>query len=98
MRLTDVIIGGADLVDVLQQFGEETMWVLGVGAIPPNPSELLGSPLKAKTVRDLEAGFDCVLLDAPPLIPVTDPAIVSTVAGGALVVVGSGIVHRERPR
>lgn len=96
--LTDILIGRADLTDVLQQFGETSMWVLGAGAIPPNPSELLGSPIMANTLRELEARFDHVLIDAPPLLPVTDAAILTTIAGGALVVVGAGVVHKEHLR
>ena len=96
--LTDILIGRTEIGDVLQQFGETTMWALGAGAIPPNPSELLGSPIMAETLHELEGRFDYVLIDAPPLLPVTDAAILSTVAGGAVVVVGSGVVHKEHLR
>jgi len=96
--LTDILIGRTEMTDVLQQFGETSMWVLGAGAIPPNPSELLGSAVMANIIRKLEARFDYVLIDAPPLLPVTDAAILSTVVGGAVVVVGSGVVHKEHLR
>jgi len=96
--LTDVLIGRAEMTELLQQFGETSLWVLGAGAIPPNPSELLGTPVMADTIRELEARFDYVLIDAPPLLPVTDAAVLSTVAGGAVVVVGSGVVHKEHLR
>ncbi len=96
--LTDVLIKRAELGDVLQQFGSTNMWVLGAGAIPPNPSEMLGSPAMRTTIGELEARFDYVLVDAPPLLPVTDAAVLSTVVGGALVVVGAGVVHKEHLR
>jgi len=96
--LTDVLISRADLGDVLQQFGSSSLWVLGSGGIPPNPSELLGSPVMASTLKALEARFDYVLIDAPPLLPVTDAAVLSTHAGGALVVVGVGIVNKDHLR
>lgn len=96
--LTDVLIGRADLTDVLQQFGESTLWVLGAGGIPPNPSELLGSSVMAQTVKALEARFDYVLIDAPPLLPVTDAAVLSTHVGGALVVVGAGVINKDNLR
>jgi Mrp family chromosome partitioning ATPase len=51
-----------------------------------------------ETLRELEARFDHVLIDAPPLLPVTDAAILSTLVGGAIVVVGAGIVTREQLR
>lgn len=96
--LTDVLIDRANLSEVLQQFGSSTLWVLGSGGIPPNPSELLGSPVMATTIKALEDRFDYVLIDAPPLLPVTDAAVLSTLVGGALVVVGAGIVTKDHLR
>ena len=93
--LTDVLIGHADVREALQRFTEADVWVLGSGPIPPNPSELLGSDLMEATLRELESRFDVVILDAPPLLPVTDAAVLSTLAGGTLVVVGAGIVDRD---
>jgi tyrosine-protein kinase len=96
--LTDVLIYRADLTEVLQPFGHTTLTVMGAGQIPPNPSELLGSKTMIDTLRELEARFDHVLIDAPPLLPVTDAAILSTLVGGAIVVVGAGIATREQLR
>lgn len=93
--LTDVLIGRTDLSTVLQPFGEHTLAVLGAGAIPPNPSELLGSPAMKETLAQLRERFDYVLIDAPPLLPVTDAAVTSTVVDGVVLVVGSGIAHRD---
>ena len=94
--LTNVLIGQADLADVLQPFGSANIQVLGAGQIPPNPSELLGSEAMSRTVRELENMFDYVILDAPPLLPVTDAAVLSTITGGVVVVVGCDIVHKEQ--
>lgn len=96
--ITDVLIGRAELSDVLQQVGDRTMWVVGSGRIPPNPSEMVGSPMMVKTILELETRFDYVLIDAPPLLPVTDAAIISSVVRGSLVVVGAGIVTKEQLR
>ena len=93
--LTDVLIGHAELDDVLQPWGDGAMQVLACGTIPPNPSELLGSDGMRRVLADLEARFDHVLVDAPPLLPVTDAAILSRLVGGAVVVVGARRVHRE---
>jgi capsular exopolysaccharide synthesis family protein len=94
--LTNVLIGQAELEDVLQPFGGSNIQVLGAGQIPPNPSELLGSEAMARTVRELESKFDYVIIDAPPLLPVTDAAVLSTITGGVVVVVGCDIVHKEQ--
>lgn len=90
--LTDVLINSAELDDVLQPFRTGLM-LLGAGATPPNPSELLGSSAMRALVADLEARFDYVIIDAPPLLPVTDAAILATVADGVIVVVGAGVAQ-----
>jgi succinoglycan biosynthesis transport protein ExoP len=92
--LTDVLIGRAQLKDVLQPWGNRNMFVLPAGQIPPNPSELLGSRTMVTLLKELEAEFDTVLIDAPPLLPVTDSAVLSKSAGGAILVVSSGRAHR----
>lgn len=94
--LTDLLIGRVDLADILQPYGKHQLALLGAGQIPPNPSELLGSPAMRECLRELSEKFDYVLLDAPPMLPVTDSAVLSTLADGAVVVVGSGLVTREQ--
>lgn len=94
--LTDVLIGRTELHDVLQTFGRTNIGVLGAGQLPPNPSELLGSDAMRRTIERLEGMFDYVLVDAPPLLPVTDAAVLSTITGGIMVVVGCGVVRREQ--
>jgi capsular exopolysaccharide synthesis family protein len=93
--LTNVLIGEVDVQDVLQPFGE-SLTVLGAGTIPPNPSELLGSQAMAHLLSQLEDRFDYVIIDAPPLLPVTDAAVLAKLADGAIVVVGSKIIKREQ--
>lgn len=92
--LTNVLIGEFDLDDVLQPFAPGVT-VLGAGPIPPNPSELLGSDAMRSLLDELRARFDHVIIDAPPLLPVTDAAVVSRVADGAILVVGAGVIKRE---
>jgi succinoglycan biosynthesis transport protein ExoP len=92
--LTDLLISRAELADVLQPWGRGNLAVLPAGTIPPNPSELLGSRAMASLIRTLESEFDVVILDLPPLLPVTDAAIVSKLTRGALVVVAAGRTHK----
>ena len=94
--LTDVLIGRVALKDVAQRFGEHRLMVIGSGATPPNPSELLGSePMKA-VLDDLRGRFDYVVIDAPPLLPVTDAAVLSTQTDGTVLVAGADIVNRDQ--
>jgi succinoglycan biosynthesis transport protein ExoP len=93
--LTNVLIGEAEIDDVTQSFGD-SLTVLGAGTIPPNPSELLGSQAMAHLLAYLEERFDYVIIDAPPLLPVTDAAVLAKLADGAIIVVGSKIIKREQ--
>ncbi|APF40480.1 polysaccharide biosynthesis tyrosine autokinase [Neomicrococcus aestuarii] len=88
--LTDVLAGQAELDDVLQDFEPvPNLQVLAAGRIPPNPSELLASKTMGKLLEDLsERAF--VIIDAPPLLPVTDGAVLAKASDGALIVVKAG--------
>ncbi|WIE65405.1 polysaccharide biosynthesis tyrosine autokinase [Curtobacterium sp. MCLR17_036] len=92
--LTDVLIGRAEIEDVAQPWGRGNLVVLPAGPIPPNPSELLGSRAMQDLIAALEQQFDYVLFDAPPLLPVTDAAILAKKASGAIVAVASGRTHK----
>jgi capsular exopolysaccharide synthesis family protein len=94
--LTTVLVGRASLDDALQQWGDAGLLVLPSGATPPNPSELLGSQGMADLLRELESRVDLVLIDAPPLLPVTDAAVLSVIASGSLLVVRHGRTRREQ--
>jgi polysaccharide biosynthesis transport protein len=96
--LTNLLIGDASYDDVLQPLGSTNVTVLAAGPIPPNPSELLGSPAMKGVVEHLTSTFDHVIFDAPPLLPVTDAAVLGRHAGGVVVVVGAGIVRRDQVR
>lgn len=96
--LTDVLVGRAQPSDVITRWGDTNLYVLPAGRIPPNPSELLGSKSMANLIASLEKSFDVVLFDAPPLLPVTDAAILATKAGGALLIVAAGRAHKTQLR
>lgn len=88
--LTDVLAGRVQFAEVVQPWGESELFVLTCGSIPPNPSELLGSRNMITLMADAGRDFDLVLIDTPPLLPVTDAAVVSAHADGVLLVVRQG--------
>ncbi|GAA5093729.1 hypothetical protein GCM10025760_24240 [Microbacterium yannicii] len=94
--LTDVLIGRARITDVMLPWGNRSLYVLPAGKIPPNPSELLGSKNMHTLLEVLERDFDVVLCDAPPLLPVTDAAILAKATSGAIVVVSAGRTNRHQ--
>lgn len=93
--LTDVLIGRAELADVLQKWGRGKFYALPSGRVPPNPSELLGSMAMSRLLEQLTSQFDYVLIDAPPLLLVTDAAVVSKLTGGAILVAASGATKKQ---
>jgi succinoglycan biosynthesis transport protein ExoP len=87
---TTVLLDHADVHDALQQLGPGLPAVLTAGQLPPNPSELLGSRRMANLLAELRAAFEVVLIDCAPLLPVTDPMVISQFADGVLVIARSG--------
>ena len=94
--LTDVLIGRVRVGDVMLPWGGRSLFVLPAGKIPPNPSELLGSKQMATLLDVLERDFDVVLCDAPPLLPVTDAAVLARGTSGAILVASAGKVTRHQ--
>ncbi|MGN8132649.1 polysaccharide biosynthesis tyrosine autokinase [Paenarthrobacter sp. 22069] len=87
--LTTALLDSTYMDDVLQPWGDDNLYVLTSGQIPPNPSELLGSKEMSQLLDELESAFDIVIIDAPPLLPVTDAAVLSRHGAGVLLVVGA---------
>jgi tyrosine-protein kinase len=96
--LTSVLIGEVDLDHVVQNWGPDGLQVLASGPIPPNPSELLGSAAMERAVRDARAKYELVIIDTPPLLPVTDAAVTSVLADGVILMVRYGKTARDEIR
>ncbi|MDQ0613803.1 succinoglycan biosynthesis transport protein ExoP [Microbacterium sp. W4I4] len=93
--LTDVLIGRVDVADALQKWGKNELFVLTSGRIPPNPSELLGSTAMTQVLKPLGEYFDYVLIDAPPLLLVTDAAVLGRKTRGVILVAASGKTKKQ---
>jgi capsular exopolysaccharide synthesis family protein len=91
-----VLAGSASLDGSLQKTAFQGVTVLASGAIPPNPSELLGSFAAKKVLDELRAHFDFVVIDSSPLLAVTDAAILAAGADGTLIVARYGETKREQ--
>lgn len=86
--LTTVLLGQTTPDEVIQQWGTSGVHVMPAGAIPPNPSELLGSQPMEDLFATLVEDYDFVLVDSPPVMSVIDAVIVQKLTGGILMVVG----------
>jgi succinoglycan biosynthesis transport protein ExoP len=91
--LTTVMTNEATLEEALQPWGPDNLKVLLSGDLPPNPSELLGSSQAEALFRSITEKFDVTIFDCPPLLPVTDAALLAKSLGGAILVVGTGRVE-----
>lgn len=69
--------------------------VLPGGPIPPNPAELVGSKRMKHLIEELSRQFDVVLIDTPPIIAVTDAAIIAQEVDGVILVLASGEVNKD---
>jgi capsular exopolysaccharide synthesis family protein len=87
--LTDVLLNQITIERAIQPIGP-TLDVLPSGPLPPNPSELLGSNRMVKLLAMLRGRYDVILIDAAPLLPVTDAAVLAPRVDGVLVLVRHG--------
>jgi protein-tyrosine kinase len=69
--------------------------IITSGIIPPNPSELLGSNTMKELLEALRTAYDIILIDTPPILPVTDAKVLSAVADGIILVLKSGSTEVE---
>ncbi|UJL31478.1 polysaccharide biosynthesis tyrosine autokinase [Mycolicibacterium vanbaalenii] len=91
-----VLSGGVELSEALQKTRFPGLTVLTSGAIPPNPSELLGSLAAKKLLSELRSQFDYVVVDSTPLLAVTDAAILAAGADGVLLIARYGHTKRDQ--
>ena len=87
--LSNLLAERLTLDKVVKPSGIENLSILTCGAIPPNPSELLGSQRMRDLIKLLSQQYDLVLFDSPPVITVTDTAVLSPQVDGLVLVVKS---------
>ncbi|MDU7286526.1 polysaccharide biosynthesis tyrosine autokinase [Corynebacterium kroppenstedtii] len=88
--LSTALAGDADVADVLQETEITGLDVLAAGVTPPNPGELLGSQAFRHILDELRERYDWVIVDTPPILPVTDGALVATTVDAVIVAVRYG--------
>ena len=93
--LTTVLLGRVTLESAMQTVETPGLEVLASGSLPPNPSEILQTTAMSTLVANLHADYDMVIIDAPPLLPVTDAALLASLSDGAILVVRHGSTKRE---
>lgn len=96
--LTSVILQQGDAPLPLQPTGVPGLSLLTSGPLPPRPADLLGSRRMEALIGRLQAEADVVLFDTPPVIAVTDAAVLATRMDGVLLVLQAGKTRRDRAR
>jgi capsular exopolysaccharide synthesis family protein len=94
--LSGVLVGNVRVEEAVQPWGVHGLYVLTSGQLAPNPAELLGSKAMSDLVAKVKTDFDKVIIDTPPLLPVTDAALCSAAADGVVMVVRWGRTSRTQ--
>ncbi len=93
--LSDLLANDLPLDEVVQQHPNlPSLYVLTSGAIPPMPAELLASERFARLIEQMRKQFDYILIDAPPVLIVTDPLLLALAADGIVLVVRAGVTTK----
>jgi len=93
--LTEVLAGACNVSDLIRTTDIDSLSFLSAGSIPPNPSELVGSDKMRDTLAQLTNEFDVVVIDSPPILPVTDAMLLSTMVDGVVLVVNSSKTSKQ---
>jgi capsular exopolysaccharide synthesis family protein len=97
--LTTMVVNDAAMESPpLQDTGVENLQLVSSGPLPPNPSELLGSRRMEEIIAAFLERADVVLFDAPPVVAVTDAAVLATKVDGVLLVINAGGTKRDYAR
>lgn len=93
---TSVLAGDVSLQDAVQRVpGEDRLLVLTAGPVPPNPAELLSSSRASAAIGVLAENADLVVIDSPPVLPVTDAIVLAGMVDATLLVAATGVTHRR---
>lgn len=96
--ITDVIMGTATLEEAVAETGSENLYVLMSGPKPPNPAELVSSQAMQDLLDRLKEEYDYIIVDAPPVLAVSDAIAMASMMDGVLVVASHGIADRDAAR
>ncbi len=88
--LSSALVGESDWRELVREI-EPNFSVMPAGPMPPNPGELLGSDRMVKLIEEFKGEFDQILFDGAPVLVVTDPAILSSIVDGTVMVVRAGV-------
>jgi capsular exopolysaccharide synthesis family protein len=95
LGLSSLLLGEASLDEVIQATRVPDLYIIPCGRVPENPAELLQSDRFRDLIAELTERFGMVVFDSPPVVPVTDAAIIGAAVDGVVLVARSGTTRRE---
>lgn len=93
--ITNILAGNGTIQDYLKDTDITNLKLLSSGPIPPNPAELLSSNRMKEMLIALRTQADYLIIDTPPVLPVTDTCVLASKVDGIVLVLGAGVVHPE---
>ena len=96
--LTEVLTGRRDVFEMIRPTAVDGLSMLTSGSLPPNPTELLGSDKMKQVLTTVAGSFDFVVIDSPPILPVSDSILLSTIVDGVVVIVNSAKTAKQQIR
>jgi succinoglycan biosynthesis transport protein ExoP len=87
--LSDLIVGKSAASQTIQSTRIDGLQLLPCGYIPPNPAELLGSPMMKQVLEAVRSHYDWVLLDSPPILAMADAAVLCPLVEGVVMLVAA---------
>lgn len=93
---TSTFVGDSTIEDAVRPVPDvDGLFLLASGPVPPDPSELLASRRTAEILLDLSDTFDLVLVDSPPVLPVTDAMVLSGWVDATALLIAPGVTSRR---
>jgi len=93
--ISNYLVGTIEAEDAIFKTDIDNLYLMPCGTLPPNPSELLGSKAMKQCISKLKNKFDIILFDSPPIMAVTDAAVLSSEVDGVILVVKAGQTDRN---
>lgn len=93
--LTSVLYKQKPLIEAIHETRIKNLYVLPSGPIPPNPTELLSSASMKEILKHIRSQFELIIIDTPPVLPVTDAQILANQCDGVILVISSGKTKKQ---
>ena len=96
--VTDIMVGGLGLDDIMMTAGMDNLNIITSGVLPPNPAEITDSRRMTEFLQEVKEAYDVVIVDAPPVLQAKDATVLGTKVDGVLIVYKIGNVSRSALR